>query len=141
MMPDPRPDQAPRRLRVLVADDNAAQAEMLALLLRLWGHEVAVAFDGLEALRAARACPPQAALLDIGMPKLDGWRVAAELRRLLPGRPLLVAITARCGEGDRRRSREAGFDHHLVKPADPCEVQALLEGFAASCLASPEAPR
>ncbi len=102
-------------------------ADSLALLLRLQGHEVRMAHDGPAALQIAAASRPDLVFLDIGMPGMDGYEVARRLR----GEPglrsvVLVALTG-WGQGeDRRRSREAGFDHHLVKPVDPHALQRLL---------------
>jgi signal transduction histidine kinase/methanogenic corrinoid protein MtbC1/CheY-like chemotaxis protein len=114
-------------VRVLLVDDNVDAAESLAMLLRLRGHEVAVAYDGPAALRAAEARRPEVALLDIGLPSMDGYELA---RRLRPqpglGRTVLVALTGWGQEEDRRRSAEAGFDHHLVKPVDLPELQRVL---------------
>jgi CheY-like chemotaxis protein len=118
---------------VLVVDDNTDAAESCALLLRLDGHEVRVAPDGPLALQAARDFAPDAALLDLGLPGMDGFEVARRLRALpQTGRALLVAMTGWGQEEDRRRSREAGFDHHLTKPAPPEEIQQLLRRPAAS---------
>jgi two-component system CheB/CheR fusion protein len=116
---------APRR--ILVVDDNVDAAESLALLLRLKGYEVEVVHDGPGALEKATSFQPEAVLLDIGLPGLDGFQVASELRR----RPstasaLIVALTGYGQEDDQRRSREAGFDHHLIKPVDLQIVYELL---------------
>jgi CheY-like chemotaxis protein len=117
----------PHGLRVLVVDDNRDAADSLAVLLRLWGHEARTAHDGVSAVKAAGSYRPQAALLDIGLPGLDGYEVARRLR----GDPaleglLLVAVTGYGQEIDRRQSREAGFDCHLVKPVDLAKLQELL---------------
>jgi PAS domain S-box-containing protein len=114
-------------LRVLVVDDNRDSAETMALLLRLWGHEAQPAESGPAALSLAENFRPHAVLLDIGLPGMDGYAVAQRLRAL-PGldRPLLVAMTGYGQEHDRRRSREAGFDHHLVKPVEPDILRRLL---------------
>ena len=113
--------------RVLVVDDNIDSAESLALLLRLKGYDVEVAHDGPAALEAAVSFQPEAVLLDIGLPGLDGFQVAGELRLRPPTeRALLVALTGYGQEDDQRRSREAGFDHHLVKPVDPQVIYELL---------------
>jgi CheY-like chemotaxis protein len=112
---------------VLVVDDNADTAESYALLLRLDGHEVRVAPDGPVALQAVRDFAPDAALLDLGLPGMDGYEVARRLRALPEtGRVLLVAMTGWDQEEDRHRSWEAGFDYHLTKPAPPEEIQRLL---------------
>jgi signal transduction histidine kinase/ActR/RegA family two-component response regulator len=118
---------AVRVVRVLLVDDNVDSAESLALLLRLWGHEVVVAHDGPAALREAEALPPQVALLDISLPGMDGYELARRLRAQ-PGLKgvVLVAVTGWGQEDDRRRSHDAGFDHHLTKPVELSALQELL---------------
>ena len=119
-------------LRVLVVDDNADTVESLALLLKAAGYDVRTAFDGPTALEAALAYQPDAVLLDIGLPGLDGFEVARRMRREpVLERMVLVAMTGYGQETDRQRSREAGFDHHLVKPARIEQVQSLLADVAA----------
>jgi PAS domain S-box-containing protein len=116
----------PRR-RVLVVDDHRDGALSLAMLLRLAGNEVAVAHDGLDALERAAEFGPELVLLDIGMPKLDGYEVCRALRARPGGSALrIVAMTGWGQEEDRRRSREAGFDAHLVKPVDPAALAIVL---------------
>ncbi len=118
-------------LRVLVADDNRYAADSVALLLRLAGHEVAVAYDGSEALDWVQGERPDVVLLDIGMPGLDGWELARRVRQLpWERRPLLVAVTGYGTDEDRRRSQAAGIDAHLTKPVDPDLILRLLAGFA-----------
>jgi CheY-like chemotaxis protein len=113
--------------RVLIVDDNKDAAESLAMLLRLAGHEVRTASDGLEALDMVRTQPPQMVLLDIGMPGMGGLEVACRLRRDLGlTQSLLVAVTGFGQDSDRRRSQEAGFDAHLVKPVDLDALDCLL---------------
>ncbi|HUQ24356.1 MAG TPA: PAS domain S-box protein [Burkholderiales bacterium] len=115
--------------RVMVVDDNADAASMLDLLLRSLGHETRVAHDGTEALKLAEEFRPDVVLLDIGMPGLDGYEVARRLRRLSASRPLrIVAVTGWGQDADRQRSREAGFDLHLVKPVDTTELLQALNG-------------
>jgi CheY-like chemotaxis protein len=110
-----------------LVDDNVDAAESLAMLLRLWGHEGAIAHDGPGALRAAEEQRPQVALLDIGLPSMDGYELARRLRPLPGmGQVVLVALTGWGQEEDRRRSEEAGFDHHLVKPVNLADLQQLL---------------
>jgi signal transduction histidine kinase len=118
---------ADQGLRVLVVDDQADNAESLACLLRLHGHEVWVASDGPAALELARRQLPQAVLLDIGLPGMSGYEVALHLRQQ-PGMEtvLLIAVTGYGRDEDRRRTRAAGFDHHLVKPVGPEEIHLLL---------------
>ena len=108
-------------------DDSVDAAESLATLVRLWGHDVRVVHDGPAAVAAARSYQPDVVLLDIGLPQINGYEVAKLLRAQagLTG-ALLVAVTGYGQDEDRRRSREAGLDYHLVKPADPDSLQALL---------------
>ena len=128
------PDGKPPRRRILVVDDNVDAARSLArLLARLYGQEVRVAHDGPEALAVAGEFRPEVVLLDIGLPGMDGNEVARRLR----GRPefektLLVALTGWGQEADVERSRSAGFDHHLVKPASPEAILELLLDFEAA---------
>lgn len=113
--------------RVLVVDDNADSAESLAELVNLWDYETQIATNGPSALKAAESYRPDAVLLDIGMPGLDGYEVARQLRRQ-PGLAhiRLVAMTGYGREEDREQAREAGFDHHLTKPVNPDELERLL---------------
>lgn len=106
--------------RVLIADDNLDALESLSILLQIQGHEVFTAADGAQAVAAAAEHRPDIALLDIGMPKLDGYEVARQIRAEPWGKAIrLVALTGWGQEDARRRSREAGFDSHLIKPLDP----------------------
>jgi PAS domain S-box-containing protein len=105
--------------RILVVDDNADGAKGLARLLKLLGHDVRTASDGPEAIEAARAYRPDIVLLDIGLPGIDGYEVARRLREDERCRSsVIIAVSGYGQEEDRRRAREAGFDHHLVKPID-----------------------
>ncbi len=117
--------------RILVVDDNTDAAGSLALLLRLQGHEVRVAHDGISALDTARSHLPQLIFLDIGMPDMDGYEVARRLRGI-PGleRTVVAALTGWGQQEDRRRSAAAGFDHHLVKPLEVHVLEELLAGLA-----------
>lgn len=112
--------------RVLVVDDCPDTALSLALLLRLWGHEAATARDGPAALELARSFRPDAVVLDLGLPRLSGWDVARRLRQMPGGDVLLVALSGRGAERDRRLSQEAGIDFHLTKPCDPEDLRRLL---------------
>jgi PAS domain S-box-containing protein len=116
------------RARVLVADDNRDAADTLSAILELDGHEVRTAYDGVEALKIAEQFAPQIALLDIGMPRLDGYQTARRIRDQSWGSSiLLVALTGWGQEQDRRQATEAGFNYHLVKPGDPQTIGALIE--------------
>jgi signal transduction histidine kinase len=118
---------APIRRNILIADDNQDALESLALMLRMEGHEVHCASDGEEALLLAGQRRPEIVVLDVGMPKLDGCEVARRIRAETWGRDaVLVALTGWGQEIDRRRSREAGFDMHLVKPVDPATLCDML---------------
>jgi len=124
---NPNGKLACERLRILIVEDNQDGADSLRALLELLGHEVAVAYSGPEGVEAARTYLPEIVLCDIGLPGLDGFGVAKELRRnSATARARLIAISGYGQEDDLRRSREAGFDHHLVKPADPDELAKLL---------------
>jgi two-component system, OmpR family, response regulator len=113
--------------RVLVVDDVADTADSCVLLLRLWGYEADACYAGSTALEAARAYPPQAVLLDIGMPGMDGFEVVRRLREQPALRhTVLVALTGYANEACRVRAQESGFQHFLVKPVDPDDLRELL---------------
>jgi CheY-like chemotaxis protein len=115
------------RLQVLVIDDCRDTADTLAMLVELWGYDVAVAHDGQEALTAAGARPPDVVLLDIKLPgETDGYEVARRLRGAGLRRTLLVAVTGMPPGQVREPARDAGFDFCLVKPVDPQLLQHLL---------------
>ena len=119
------------RLRVLVVEDDADTAETTAYLLAAAGHSVCVARNGPAALLEAQADPPDVVLLDLAMPKMDGCEVARRIRAMgLNPRPLLVAVTGYGAAQDHERTSSAGFDAHLVKPADPELLLKLLARFA-----------
>jgi len=120
MQPSPGPP-----LRVLVVDDCPEARVPLRLLLRLRGCDVAEAGDGPEALRQVESFGPDAVLLDLGLPGLSGFEVAGRLRQERPGL-CLVAVTGRGGPGDAYAALEAGFDHYLLKPCDPGQIDSLL---------------
>jgi PAS domain S-box-containing protein len=120
---------APRRLRVLVIEDHRDAADSLRVLLEMQGHDVRVAYTGPEGVREATERPPDAVLSDIGLPGLSGLGVAAALRRNPATQGVrLIALTGYGGAEDRRRSQEAGFDAHVVKPVSPEELERLLTG-------------
>jgi CheY-like chemotaxis protein len=120
--------------RVLIVDDNRDAAETLADLAMLWGHEVRIALDGSSALQAVHEFCPQILLLDISMPGMDGYEVARRVRSFAEQAPVsLIALSGYGQDQDRRRSLEAGFDHHLTKPVDPDSLHSIM--------ASPQSPR
>ena len=122
----PGPERALRR-RVLIADDNRDAAESLAMLLQMEGHEVTVVHDGREAVTAFEKVRPDAALLDIGMPGLNGYEIARLIRRAPHGRDVtLIAVTGWGQESDKARATDAGFNHHFTKPVEPDAITALL---------------
>jgi CheY-like chemotaxis protein len=118
--------------RILIVDDNEDGADSLAMLLQLGGHETHIAHDGLEAVGAAERLRPDAVLLDIGLPKLNGYEVCRRIREQPWGKDLvLMAVTGWGQEEDRHRSRAAGFNTHIVKPVDPEAVMKLLASLPA----------
>lgn len=114
--------------RILVVDDNEDAADMLAHLLRAWGHDVTAVHDGEAALRVAATNPPELVLMDIAMPGLDGYATAARLRAMHPQASMrLVALTGFGQPADVQRARDARFDHHLTKPADHAVLRAIID--------------
>jgi two-component system CheB/CheR fusion protein len=117
-------------LRILVVEDCRDTADVLTLLLRLWGHDPRVARDGPQALALAPSFLPDVVLLDLGLPGMDGWEAARGLRAVPGlGRALLLAVSGYGADVDRARSDQAGFAAHLLKPLDPAELRALLASF------------
>jgi CheY-like chemotaxis protein len=115
------------RRRILVVDDSVDIAGSLAMILELMGNEVRTAHDGLEGVAAAAAYRPDMILLDIGMPKLNGYEACHRIREQPWGKGILIAAVTGWGqEEDKRRSQEAGFDHHLIKPVEPAAIEKLL---------------
>jgi two-component system CheB/CheR fusion protein len=126
--PASAPPSSPTRLRILIVDDNQDAAKILSSLISAIGHETCIANDGLQAIGAAARFEPQVVLMDLGMPKMDGFEAAKRMRQEPFGsRIVLVAITGWGQEEDRQRTRAAGFDHHLTKPVG---IDALTEIFA-----------
>ncbi|HEY2464386.1 MAG TPA: response regulator [Steroidobacteraceae bacterium] len=112
--------------RVLVADDNRDAAETMSMLLKLSGHEVYLAHSGSEAFEVAKRERPDIAVLDIGMPDLNGYELAKRIRNQAWGAGMkLIAVTGWGQSEDIRRALGAGFNHHLTKPVDPSELEAL----------------
>jgi CheY-like chemotaxis protein len=113
--------------RVLIVDDNEDSATSMAMLLQIYGHETRVAGDGPSALAIAGEFQPNAVLLDIGLPGMDGYEVARRLRELpTMHAAVLIALTGYGGAEHRQLALDAGFNHHLVKPVDPDEVAGLI---------------
>ena len=113
--------------RIMVVEDHPDAAESLALLLELLGHRVRVFSEGGAALEAAHADPPDVMVVDIGLPGIDGYEVARRVRRdPVLRHAVLIALTGYGCDDDRRESRAAGFDHHLVKPVEPCALEDLV---------------
>ena len=113
--------------RILVVDDNADTAESLAMILRRMGNEIQTAHDGLEAVQAAATFRPEVVLLDIGLPKMNGYEAAKLIRDQSGNRKVaIIAMTGWGQEDDIRRALEAGFDHHLTKPVEPAALSRLL---------------
>ena len=138
-----RPDRARTtskardRCRILIVDDNHDSADSLAMLLQIMGHEVGTAYDGEEAVEAAGALQPDVVLLDIGMPKLNGYDACRRIREQPWGKGMfLIALTGWGQEEDRRRTEEAGFNHHMVKPVDPAALMKLLASLSVGRKAS-----
>lgn len=132
-IPTVQPPAAPRDIgtaqerRVLVVDDNQAAASLLSSMVKMLGNDVRTAGDGAEAIDVADEFRPDIVLMDLGMHKLNGYDAARHIRKQPWGREmLLIALTGWGQDGDKRRTKEAGFDYHLVKPADPNELQTLL---------------
>jgi len=133
-------DQPAPSRRVLVVDDNVSAAQSMAMILKLEGYDVQVAFDGRSVTETVRSFRPAAILMDIGLPGIDGYEVARRIRQdpdLSSGIDLLAALTGYAEPESRRRSRAAGFDQHLVKPVDPEAVLALLASLEWAGAANP----
>jgi PAS domain S-box-containing protein len=128
--PPPREEPASTvrkdRVRVLMAEDSMELAEVLGMVLESWGYEVIATHDGPSTVEASRVHAPDVVLLDVGLPGLDGYEVARRVRAHQGPQPLLVAVTGYGQQMDRARSSAAGFDYHLVKPADMAELQQIL---------------
>jgi CheY-like chemotaxis protein len=107
---------------ILIVEDHADGRESLRRLLELYGHHVEVARDGVEGVEKALASPPEVAVVDIGLPRLDGYQVARRIREALGRRVLLIAHTGYSQPAERQRALEAGFDVFLAKPLDPQEL-------------------
>ena len=118
-------------MKILVVDDNADSADMVALTLQMSGHEARAAYSGQAALQIVVEYQPDFVLLDIGMPEMNGYEVARRLRQLAPTKNAwLIAITGYGQDTDRQLTQEAGFDYHLVKPIDPDKLEEVLTKLA-----------
>jgi CheY-like chemotaxis protein len=126
--PVPLPLEPPAKgLRVLVVEDNADMRDSMREILEMWGHEAECAADGIEGLAKMLLFRPDVALVDLGLPRLDGYELARQFRRLEGGREvLLIALSGYAQPADREAARDAGFDRHLVKPPDLGELERLL---------------
>ena len=130
--PPPLPAELPP-LRIMIIDDNVDAVESLGRLLKASGHDVRVYYRGEEALENAGVFQPQVVILDVAMPVMDGFEVARRFRRRKDlGRMTLIALSGYGQEADRERTRQAGFDEHLVKPADVDELERILQRAAAA---------
>ena len=119
----------PTQRRVLIVDDNKAAADMLSLIVKTLGYQVRTASDGQAAIEVAGEFRPDVVLMDLGMPRMNGYDAARRIRQETWGKDmLLVALTGWGQDEDKQRTKEAGFDFHLVKPAEPAELQRLIEG-------------
>jgi PAS domain S-box-containing protein len=125
---EPQPELQPAQggCRVLVAEDIPDAAEMMRLMIECMGHQVVIAADGVQAVELAEKHRPQIALLDIGMPRMDGYEAARRIRVALGRHVILVALTGWGQEQDQRRAYAAGFDYHVTKPAEPDALESLI---------------
>jgi len=138
VMPVPKssPQEPTKGRRILIVDDNQDSAESLSILLNIAGNETFMAHDGLAAIESAERQRPEVVLLDIGLPEITGYDVCRRIREAPWGKVMvLIALTGWGQEEDRRRSREAGFDGHLVKPVDYLALLELLSSLAPSGVA------
>lgn len=130
LQPAPSLEAGNKALSILVIDDNRDAADSLHDVLEVHGHDVLAAYDGEAAIELIRSRTPQVALVDIGMPHVDGYEVARRVRELESRRPILVAVTGWGSQADKQQAREAGFDYHLTKPLEYATLAALLATVA-----------
>jgi two-component system, sensor histidine kinase len=135
----PAADGEPQRHRVMIVDDSVDGAESMSVLLEMLGHEVRVVYEGKAALPTAQEFKPEVVILDIGLPDMSGYQVARALRaHPVSAGALLIALTGYGQQSDRQRTHEAGFDHHLVKPASLEDVErAIAVGSVAGAHRNP----
>lgn len=118
-------------LRILIVDDNRDGADSLAMMLKMFGNETKTAYDGEQAVELCMNYEPDVLLLDLGLPKLNGYDACRQIRQQSSRKPpVIIAQTGWGQEEDRQRTREAGFDYHMVKPIDPAALMSLLSGLA-----------
>ena len=128
----PLTNTTPRRFKILVVDDNHDSALSLAMMLSIMGHETRTAHDGESAVVSAETFRPEVVLLDIGLPKLNGYEVAQRIREQSWGASMyLIAVTGWGQDEDRQRSSEVGLNLHMVKPVEPSALEKLLASLAA----------
>ncbi|RYD46858.1 MAG: response regulator, partial [Verrucomicrobiaceae bacterium] len=126
--PDVAQPSVTAALRVVVADDSRSAADIMGMFFRMEGFEAAVAYDGEDAVAQARTLCPDLVVLDLGMPKIDGFEACKRIRKLFP-QAVMVALSGWGSREDRRRSSDAGFDEHLVKPVSPEDLRAFLASY------------
>lgn len=135
---DPSAQKSASQVRVLIADDNRDAADTLALLLKIKGYDVRSAYDGKEAFEIASQFFPAVAVLDIGMPVSNGFQTAQAMRKQPWGEHMILIAATGWGEAsDRQKTREAGFDHHLVKPLDSTKLLEILSALAKKAASNP----
>ena len=121
---------AASKYRILVVDDNEDSAVGLSIMLKIMGHDTRAAFDGASAVEVAQTYRPNVMLLDIGLPKMNGYDVCRRIRtQPWGGDMVLIAVTGWGQDEDKRKSKEAGFNFHMVKPIDPDALEKLLAGL------------
>ncbi len=124
-------DDVKSTLRILIVDDNRDSADSLAMMLKILGNEICTAYDGEQAIVAAERFRPDVILLDIGLPKLNGYDACRRIRGLEQGKEMVIIAQTGWGQDeDRQRTHEAGFDHHFVKPVDPQVLMKLLRSLS-----------
>jgi CheY-like chemotaxis protein len=130
--PHATPPAVPRRFKILVVDDNPDSALSMAMMLSIMGHDARTAHDGESALASAETFLPEVVLLDIGLPKLNGYEVAQRIRKQAWGQSMfLIAVTGWGQDEDRQRSSEVGLNVHMVKPVEPSALEKLLADLPA----------
>ena len=127
--PAPSASASPSGRSILIVEDHEDAREALRALLELEGHRVDAAGNGSHAIELVRAQPPDIALIDIGLPEVDGYEVARQIRALAPRCPYLIALTGYGQPEDVKRALEAGFDAHLLKPVDPDALATVLSAL------------